>query len=124
MKKLLIGLFLTTSLFSFANDDAFDYVEDKLELKYQELVDNKNNRLTIDDIDVKTFNGKIYVNIEAEAFSGDGGWSKFDKNSYNKIAKNIADEIRQMTNSNDKIEINLILEREIGKDMLLDSNLF
>lgn len=57
--------------------------------------------------------------MEVEAFSGDGGWSKFDKEAYNKIATSIADEIRKMTDTTDKIEITLILEREIGKDMLL-----
>ena len=31
----------------------------------------------------------------------------------------IADDIRKMTNTSDKIEITLVLEREIGKDMLL-----
>lgn len=124
MKKLLIGLFLTTSLLSFAKDDKFDYLEDKLELKYQELVDSKNNKLKVDGIDVKSFNGNTYIDIEIETFSGDGGWNKFDKSSYDKIAKEIANEVRQLLNNNEKVEINLILEREIGKDMLLNSNLY
>ena len=124
MKKLLIGLFLTTSLLSFAKDDKFDYLEDKLELKYQELVDSKNNKLKVDGIDVKSFNGNTYIDIEIETFSGDGGWNKFDKNSYDKIAKEIANEVRQLLNNNEKVEINLILERDIGKDMLLNSNLY
>ena len=118
MKKLLIvGLFIL-SAFSFAGNNKFNYVEDKLELKYSELNDGKN-KLEIDDIDIGSFNNKIYVNMEVEAFSGDGGWSKFDKNTYNKIATQIADDIRKMTNTDEKIEISLVLEREIGKDMLL-----
>lgn len=118
MKKLLIlGLFIL-SILSFADNNPFDYVEDKLQLKYVELTDGKN-KLDIDDIDVASFNNKIYVNMEVEAFSGDGGWSKFDKTTYNKIATQIADDIRKMTNTSDKVEITLVLEREIGKDMLL-----
>ena len=108
MKKLLIAGLFILSAFSFAGNNKFNYVEDKLELKYSELNDGKN-KLEIE----------IYVNMEVEAFSGDGGWSKFDKNTYNKIATQIADDIRKMTNTNEKIEISLVLEREIGKDMLL-----
>ncbi len=118
MRKFLIISLLSLSALAYAGNDKFDYVEDKLQLKYVELNDGKTT-LNIDDIDVGSFNNKIYVNMEVEAFSGDGGWSKFDKEAYNKIATNIADEIRKMTDTTDKIEITLILEREIGKDMLL-----
>lgn len=118
MKKLLIISLFIISALSFADNNPYDYVEDKLQLKYVELTDGKN-KLDIDDIDVGSFNNKIYVNMEVEAFSGDGGWSKFDKTSYDKIATQIADDIRKMTNTSDKIEITLVLEREIGKDMLL-----
>lgn len=119
MKKFLIVSLLSLSALAYAGNDKFDYVEDKLQLKYVELNDGKTT-LNIDDIDVGSFNNKIYVNMEVEAFSGDGGWSKFDKEVYNKIATSIADEIRKMTDTTDKIEITLILEREIGKDMLLN----
>lgn len=118
MKKLLIISLFIISALSFADNNPYDYVEDKLQLKYVELTDGKN-KLDIDDIDVGSFNNKIYVNMEVEAFSGDGGWSKFDKAAYDKIATQIADDIRKMTNISDKIEITLVLEREIGKDMLL-----
>lgn len=118
MKKLLIISLFIISALSFADNNPYDYVEDKLQLKYVELTDGKN-KLNIDDIDVDSFNNKIYVNMEVEAFSGDGGWSKFDKTAYDKIATQIADDIRKMTNTSDKIEITLVLEREIGKDMLL-----
>lgn len=118
MKKLLIISLFIISALSFADNNPYDYVEDKLQLKYVELTDGKN-KLNIDDIDVGSFNNKIYVNMEVEAFSGDGGWSKFDKAAYDKIATQIADDIRKMTNTSDKIEITLVLEREIGKDMLL-----
>lgn len=118
MKKLLIISLFIISTLSFADNNPYDYVEDKLQLKYVELTDGKN-KLDIDDIDVGSFNNKIYVNMEVEAFSGDGGWSKFDKAAYDKIATQIADDIRKMTNTSDKIEITLVLEREIGKDMLL-----
>ena len=119
MKKLLIISLFIISALSFADNNPYDYVEDKLQLKYVELTDGKN-KLDIDDIDVGSFNNKIYVNMEVEAFSGDGGWSKlFDKASYDKIATQIADDIRKMTNTSDKIEITLVLEREIGKDMVL-----
>ncbi|MCI6153407.1 MAG: hypothetical protein MR673_09855 [Fusobacterium perfoetens] len=124
MKKILLGLFLSLTMVSFA-DDKYDYIEDKLELKYQQLVDNKNNKLDIEGIDVGTFGNKLYVKIEMETFSGDGGWEKFDKVSYEKIAKNIADEVRQMLDTNSEVEVSLILEKEMGdKDILLASKIY
>lgn len=124
MKKMLLGLFLAISMVSFA-DGKYDYVEDKLELKYQQLIDSKNNKLNVEGIDVGTFGNKIYVKIEMETFSGDGGWEKFDKGSYEKIAKNIADEVREMLDTKSEVEINLILEKEMGdKEILLDSKIY
>ena len=40
------------------------------------------------------------------------------------IAKTIADDVRKMLNVNDKVEITLLLEREIGKDMMLHNGLY
>lgn len=123
MKKLIMGLFLTLSIMAVAGEK-YDYVEDRLELKYTTLTDSKKNSLKIDDIDMGVFNNRIYVNMEVEAFSGDGGWGKFDKTSYDEIAKTIADDVRKMLNVNDKVEITLLLEREIGKDMMLHNGLY
>lgn len=123
MKKLIMGLFLTLSIMAVAGEK-YDYVEDRLELKYTTLTDSKKNSLKIDDIDMEVFNNHIYVNMEVEAFSGDGGWGKFDKTSYDEIAKTIADDVRKMLNVNDKVEITLLLEREIGKDMMLHNGLY
>lgn len=123
MKKLIMGLFLTLSIMAVAGEK-YDYVEDRLELKYTTLTDSKKNSLKIDDIDMRVFNNHIYVNLEVEAFSGDGGWGKFDKTSYDEIAKTIADDVRKMLNVNDKVEITLLLEREIGKDMMLHNGLY
>lgn len=120
MKKLLMGLFLVTTLIAVA-DDQYDYIEDKLELKYSILTDSKKNTLNIDGIDMGVFNGHAFVKMEIEAFSGDGGWEKFDKASYNKIAKEIADDVRAMLNSNNPVEVTLIVEREVGKDAMLHS---
>ncbi|NME35339.1 MULTISPECIES: hypothetical protein [Fusobacterium] len=124
MKKLLLGIFLSLTMVSFA-DDMYDYVEDKLELKYQELVDKKNNKLEIEDFEVGNFGKKIYVKMEMETFTGDGGWEKFDKKSYEKIAQNIADDIREMLDINNKVEVNLILEKDLeDKDVLLHSKVY
>lgn len=123
MKKLLMGLFLVTSLMAVA-DGPYEYVEDRLELKYSVLTDSKKNTLNLDGIDVGVFNGHIYLNMEIEAFSGDGGWGKFDKASYDRIAKQIADETRAMLNTNEQVEITLILERELGRDMMLHNGLY
>lgn len=123
MKKILMGLFLITSLIVVA-EGPYDYLEDKLEFKYSVLTDNKNNSLSIDGIDIGSFHGRIYVNMEIESFSGDGGWGKFDKPSYDRIAKQIADEVRGMLNTNDPVEITLILEKEIGRDMMLHNGLY
>lgn len=43
MKKLLIAGLFILSAFSFAGNNKFNYVEDKLELKYSELNDGKIN---------------------------------------------------------------------------------
>ena len=123
MKKILIGLFLMTSLMAVA-DGPYDYIEDRLELKYSVLTDNRNNTLNLDGIDIGVFNGRIYVNMEIEAFSGDGGWGKFDRGSYDRIAKGIADEVRALLNTNEQVEITLILERELGRDMMLHNGLY
>ena len=123
MKKLLTGLFLITSLIAVA-DEPFDYVEDKLELKYSIITDAKKNSLNIEEIEVGVFGDKIYTKLEIESFAGDGGWGKFDKASYDQIATKIADDIRGMLNSSEKVEISLILEKEIGQDELLHNGLF
>lgn len=123
MKKILIGLFLMTSLMAVA-DGPYDYIEDRLELKYSVLTDNRNNTLNLDGIDIGVFNGRIYVNMEIEAFSGDGGWGKFDRGSYDRIAKGIADEVRALLNTNEQVEITLILKRELGRDMMLHNGLY
>lgn len=117
MKKLIVGIFFTISIIAMAGD--YDYIEDRLELKYSTLKDNKNNILKIDDMEVGVFGNKIFVNMEIETFSDDGGWKKFDKSSYDKIAKEIANEVRSFLNTDKQIEISLILDKEVGKDTLL-----
>lgn len=117
MKKLIAGMFFTISIIAMAGD--YDYIEDRLELKYSILKDNKNNILKIDDMEVGVFGNKIFVNMEIETFSDDGGWKKFDKSSYDKIAKEIANEVRSFLNTDKQIEISLILDKEVGKDTLL-----
>lgn len=117
MKKLITGVFFTLSLMAIAGD--YDYIEDRLELKYSTLKDSKNNILKIDDVEVGVFGNKIFVNMEIETFSGDGGWKNFDKSSYDKIAKEIAKEVRAFLNIDEKVEVNLILDKEVGKDILL-----
>lgn len=117
MKKLMAGMFFTISIIAMAGD--YDYIEDRLELKYSTLKDNKNNILKIDDMEVGVFGNKIFVNMEIETFSDDGGWKKFDKSSYDKIAKEIANEVRSFLNTDKQIEISLILDKEVGKDTLL-----
>lgn len=117
MKKLIAGMFFTISIIAMAGD--YDYIEDRLELKYSTLKDNKNNILKIDDMEVGVFGNKIFVNMEIETFSDDGGWKKFDKSSYDKIAKEIANEVRSFLNTDKQIEISLILDKKVGKDTLL-----
>ena len=46
MKKLIMGLFLTLSIMAVAGEK-YDYVEDRLELKYTTLTDSKKNSLKI-----------------------------------------------------------------------------
>ena len=60
MKKLIMGLFLTLSIMAVAGEK-YDYVEDRLELKYTTLTDSKKNSLKIDDIDMGVFNKVHYV---------------------------------------------------------------
>lgn len=122
MKKLMAGVFFTFSLMAMAGD--YDYIEDRIELKYSILKDSKNNILKIDDVDVEIFNNKIFLNMEIEAIAGDGGWKKFDKSSYDKLAKQIAQDIREMLNTDEKVEITLILDKEVGKDTILENNVY
>ncbi len=121
MKKIIACLLLASSSIAFA-DNAYDVVENKLELKYQTMTDSNNNTMHIDDIDVKSLNGNIYVTLEMEPMMGDGGWSRFNKTSYKKIATQIADEVRMYTQNQGKVEINLVKEDNItDKKTLLDS---
>lgn len=121
LKNILMGLgmFMMATTVSFADYEPYEYVEDRLELKYPTIKDTKGNTLKIDDIEIGTFNGKIYINMEVESVFGDGGWKKFDKTSYNQIMTNIANEVRELTETTDKIEIILVLDKEVGEDELL-----
>lgn len=124
MKKLLLGIFLAISMMSFS-DDMYDYIEDKLELKYQEIIDSKNNKLVIDGIDVGRVEERFYLNIEIESYVGNGNWDKFDKNDYNKIVNQMANEIRNYLEVNDNVEVNLIFENKLSDEKkLLDSRVF
>ncbi|MCI6152117.1 MAG: hypothetical protein MR673_03195 [Fusobacterium perfoetens] len=124
MKKLLLGIFLAISMMSFS-DDMYDYIEDKLELKYQEIIDSKNNKLVIDGIDVGRVGERFYLNIEIESYVGNGNWDKFDKNDYNKIVNQMANEIRNYLEINDNVEVNLIFENKLSDEKkLLDSRVF
>lgn len=120
MKKILIGAFLLVSSLTFA-DGGLDFLEDRLESKYKTITDKTNNKIIIDEIDVDYFNGKPYVKLEIESLAGDGGWSKFDKASYEDIAKQIANEVRSALNTNEPVEINVILDKEFGRDELLNT---
>lgn len=127
MKKILTIFLLTISVFAMANTNNYKYVEKnnykyiekKLELKYGVLKDNKQNELFIHDIDVGIFNGKPYVNLEIETIIGDGGWKEFDKNYYKNIAKDMADYVRNMLNTNEAVEITVIIDNELGRDRVL-----
>lgn len=124
MKKTIIGLFLLVSVLGYAGNDRFKFVEKKIELKYQQLKDNHNNKLVIDDVDVHVYNDTVYVTIEIESFLGDGEWKKFDKASYDRIAKSIANDVRNLIGTNQKVEITLILDKEFGKDEMLHSAIY
>lgn len=123
MKKIIAGLFIVCSTFAVAGP--FSVLEDKLELKYSTLTDIHNNTITVDEIDVEHMNGNLFVKLEVEPLMGDGGWSKFDKNSYKRIATQIANEVRQATNTRGKVEIYLIKENGMtDQKTLLDSGMY
>ncbi len=123
MKKILIGLFLIISALGVAKDN-YDYVEDKLELKYGILSDSQQNKLKLDDIDVGIFKDKIYVKLEVESLMGDGGWKKFNKKEYDKLATEIADNTREMLGVGYPVEVTLVLDREIGEKEVLSTGIY
>ncbi|WP_291255497.1 hypothetical protein [Fusobacterium sp.] len=123
MKKILIGLFLIISALGVA-DDKYDYVEDKLELKYGILSDFQQNKLKLDDIDVGIFRDKIYVKLEVESLIGDGGWKEFNKKEYDRLATEIADNTREMLGVGDPVEVTLVLDREIGEKEVLSTGIY
>lgn len=120
MKKILIGLFLLLP-FILISGGPYDHVKEKLELKYSVLTDCKINSLNIDNIDIVKLNNRIYLNMKIESSSGEESWKDFNKTSYDKIAKDIADEVREVLDIKYLIEITLILEKEVGKNKILYS---
>lgn len=123
MKKFVIGLFLIISTLVVAKD-SYDYIEDKLELKYKVLSDSKQNNLKIDDVEIGVLRDKIYVELEVESLIGDGGWKNFNKKDYNRLAKEIADNVRNMLGMGDRVEITLVLDKEIGGKELLSTGIY
>lgn len=123
MKKFITGLFLIISTIAIAKND-YDYVENKLELKYKVLTDSKQNNLKIDDVEIDIFNGKIYAELEVESLVSDGGWNNFNKKDYERLAKEIADDIRMMIETKDSVEIALVLDKEIGGKELLTTGMY
>lgn len=124
MKKIITSLFIVCSALAMAKNP-FSVLEDKLELKYGTLTDAQGNTITVDSVDVDSMNGNLFVKLEIEPLMGDGGWSKFDKNSYKKIATQIANEVRQASNTTGKIEVYLVKDNDItDKKTLLDTGMF
>ncbi|MCR5183870.1 MAG: hypothetical protein K6B46_04125 [Opitutales bacterium] len=123
MKKIILAsiAFVATSIALVAGQ--FDFLEDLIELKFQNISDGNKN-YTLDDVDVEIFNGQPYVKLEIEGFSGDAGWSDFDKEKYKAYATGLANFVREQLSSDTKVRIALILDCTIGKDRLLEDGLY
>ena len=119
MKKLLLVSFLLGSFLTFADSsNSFDILEDRFELKHTQLTDG-TTQLKIDDVDIGVINNIPFINIEVETFIGKGNWEKFNKEAYKKIATNMANELRTTLGSTQKVLITLVLDPDIGDNVLL-----
>ncbi len=119
MKKLLLVSFLLGSFLTFADSsNSFDILEDRFELKHTQLTDG-TTQLKIDDVDIGVINNIPFINIEVETFIGKGSWDKFNKEAYKKIATNMANELRNTLGSTQKVLITLVLDPDIGDNVLL-----
>ena len=119
MKKLLLVSFLLGSFLTFADSsNSFDIIEDRFELKHTQLTDG-TTQLKIDDVDIGVINNIPFINIEVETFIGKGNWEKFNKEAYKKIATNMANELRTTLGSTQKVLITLVLDPDIGDNVLL-----
>ncbi len=123
MKKfiLTISAIIATTLVAIAGK--FDLIEDQIELKFSTISD-ANESYTIDEVDVDSFNGAPIIKLEIEGFWGDAGWSHFDKTKYNEYATKLANFVREQLNTKQKVKIMLVLDRTIGKKLLLEEGAF
>lgn len=118
MKKMLLAL-LVVSSFAFADDNnTFDILEDRFEIKHTHLTDGVT-KLKIDDVDIGLINQTPFINIEVETLVGKSAWDKFNKEAYNKIVTTMANELRTTLKTTEKVSVSLILDPSIGDKVLL-----
>ena len=131
MKKLLLSLMLVLSAGLFAEDhfeDRFEgqekILENRLEVNKRTLTDGNVTFGPI-EYDVDIYENNALVELEAETFSGDGNWSKFNKEIFDKLMLEIATEVKNtMNNQNINVNISLELDKKIGKDQMVYNKTF
>lgn len=122
MKKILLGLLVLSSLTFAKKDGIISKIEKKLEAKHAYITDGKN-KIEVDDIDLALLNNKPFVIIEVETLFGEGGWKNFNQIEINNFVNTIANDVRTSLNTDEKVNVSIILDPKIGdKKLLLEGN--
>ena len=128
MKKIILTLMLVLSVGVFADDDRFEGQEKMLEKRFEmtqrELTDGKVKLGEI-DYEIDIYENTILVELEIEPFSGDANWSKFDKDTFDKLMEEMSIEIRKsIGNPTIPINVSVEIEKRFGKDEIVYNKTF
>ena len=114
MKKILLGFMLILSINIFADYDPYegqeDIIENNLKVNKKILSDGKVKLEKIDyDVDISEDN--IVISLEVESKSSKKNWNQFNKEIFDNLMDEIAQEVRTTLDKKD-IPINISLEVE------------
>ena len=114
MKKILLGFMLILSINIFADYDPYegqeDIIENNLKVNKKILSDGKVKLEKI-DYDVDIYEDNIVISLEVESKSSKKNWNQFNKEIFDNLMDEIAQEVRIALDKKD-IPINISLEVE------------
>ena len=114
MKKILLGFMLILSINIFADYDPYegqeDIIENNLKINKKILSDGKV-RLEKIDYDVDIYEDNIVISLEVESKSSKKNWNQFNKEIFDNLMDEIAQEVRIALDKKD-IPVNISLEVE------------
>jgi len=114
LKKILLGFMLILSINIFADYDPYegqeDIIENNLKVNKKILSDGKVKLEKI-DYDVDIYEDNIVISLEVESKSSKKNWNQFNKEIFDNLMDEIAQEVRIALDKKD-IPVNISLEVE------------